>query len=367
MAAAKRSDERIGRAEALTREDRTAEAARRDCQWRRASAAVVAVALLRSGCAPTVKYCRAERRCRAGVPRKRGLEDRRSRPTRWRAAPGGSCSAIRPQRARTADRRVQPDAEGRRCAVRAGARAGARHARRPLPAGRHRAHRRRAAQPSGNRPASTLHQRRQRFRRCRSMSSYEADVWGRIHSAVSASRARRRRPAPADLETRAPEPARRARARLLHAARRRSRSAAAGCGGGVVREGARADAEPLPRRHRVAGRRRAGRDRSSKRRGRRRSMSASRARRSSTRLPCWSGTPASTFSVARRRRSPTRRRRCRPACPSELLERRPDIAAAERRVAAANAQLGVATAAFYPRLIALRHRRLRKQPARRAC
>jgi multidrug efflux system outer membrane protein len=62
------------------------------------------------------------------------------------------------------------------------------------------------------------------------------------------------------------------------------------------------------------------------------------------------GQSATDFKVTERPVSDTNAPEIPAVLPSQLLERRPDVAGAERRMAAANADIGVARAAFFPRL-----------------
>ena len=203
------------------------------------------------------------------------------------------------------------------------------------------------AEASGNRPASNIHQAANDFV-LPVDATYEADVWGRIHSAVSASRAAAQASA-ADLET----------ARLsLHAELAADYFALRGADrdrqlldsavesfekaleltqnrfqGGIASQADVAQAETVLETTRAQAV----------------DVAVGRASREHA-IAILIGKPASalTIAVAPMSEAPPP---VPVGVPSALLERRPDIAAAERRVAAANAQLGVATAAFYPRLL----------------
>jgi multidrug efflux system outer membrane protein len=63
------------------------------------------------------------------------------------------------------------------------------------------------------------------------------------------------------------------------------------------------------------------------------------------------GQPATQFAVSSVRTNLEQPPSIPLELPSELLERRPDVAAAEQRMASANAQVGVAKGAFYPRVL----------------
>jgi NodT family efflux transporter outer membrane factor (OMF) lipoprotein len=203
------------------------------------------------------------------------------------------------------------------------------------------------AEASGNRPASNIHQAASDFVLPVDVS-YEADVWGRIHSAVSASRAAAQASA-ADLET----------ARLsLHAELAADYFALRGADrdrqlldsavesfekaleltqnrfqGGIASQADVAQAETVLETTRAQAV----------------DVAVGRASLEHA-IAILIGKPASalTIAVAPMSEAPPT---VPVGVPSALLERRPDIAAAERRVAAANAQLGVAAAAFYPRLL----------------
>ncbi len=112
--------------------------------------------------------------------------------------------------------------------------------------------------PSGNRAISSFHDNYADLLLPASVT-YEADVWGRIRNSVEASRTAAQATA-ADLGAREPEPARGTGRGLFSPPRIRSRTRAPRLGGDGLRARAGADGEPLSRRARVPGRRRACRD-----------------------------------------------------------------------------------------------------------
>ncbi len=180
-------------------------------------------------------------------------------------------------------------------------------------------------------------------------SSYEIDLWGRVRNAVALGVANSESAA-AELEFGEAESASRARANVYRPTQSRQREEASRrhCARLYARAGADENARGWE--YRIASRpiQSAGAAgiHAGEAHGRERAPSAART--------CDCFAHRETSFLLRDRAGVDRdflAERFPPGAPLDLLERRPDIAAAERQVAAANAAIGVAKAAFFPRLV----------------
>ena len=124
------------------------------------------------------------------------------------------------------------------------------------------------------------------------------------------------------------------------------RAAVAGSHSEVVRAVCPIDAEPIRWRGRIDGRCGTGSDSVETARAQLVEVGVQRAQFEHA-IAVLTGKAPSDLSIPALPSS-LRRRSSLIGIPSALLERRPDIAAAERQVAAANEQIGIAKAAFYP-------------------
>ena len=176
--------------------------------------------------------------------------------------------------------------------------------------------------------------------------SYQADVWGSIRRTVTAS-AETAQATAAQLENARSAPSGRTGAWTTFSCTGSTATSAAREHRQIVRRVSDADQEPLCRRRRQRRRRGAGRNpieyraRSTHRRGRGARTVRTRDRHADRtgrrpRFPSHPmvlGNPPPPIPVA---------------MPSALLERRPDVAAAERQMAMQNEQIGIATGCFLP-------------------